>query len=208
MKGLTTICRQTLRAGSTKLHWWACLPLAAATLGGCRRGASPEGPALRAFVAEGGASLSVVNAIDCPDGLARCREGNVEVSGLATIRQPCAGPPSRCGCPWERIATCDRGCVADGVELVMERPYAPRQLCATEARRDGVTWLTSPSRQTLAPPRCDEGELYRCSAGQLISCAAHAVVGFCEHGCVAEQSAISDDDAVSREAAFAILCSR
>jgi hypothetical protein len=54
---------------------------------------------------------------------------------------------------------------------------------------------------------CDEGERYRCAGGRVVECASGLIVAACLRGCFAEGSSI-DDDAVSREGAFAILCSR
>ena len=58
---------------------------------------------------------------------------------------------------------------------------------------------------------CEEGQLYRCAGGLVVDCAAHVVLAVCTHGCFAEGAAIEEDaqdESVSREAAFAILCSR
>jgi hypothetical protein len=68
---------------------------------------------------------------------------------------------------------------------------------------------------------CEEGERYRCTGGGVVDCAAGAggvvsarVIGHCLHGCLAEGTALDDAsselgiDGLSREAAFAMLCSR
>jgi hypothetical protein len=54
---------------------------------------------------------------------------------------------------------------------------------------------------------CDEGDRYRCAGGRVVECASGQIVAACLRGCFAEGSSI-DDDAVTREGAFAILCSR
>jgi hypothetical protein len=95
--------------------------------------------------------------------------------------------------------------VADGVELVIERRLAAAQLCAP-GRDAGV--FAVPPRATDAGERlCEEGDRFLCSGGRVVECASEAAVGWCVRGCFAEGASI-DDDGVSREAAFAILCSR
>jgi len=86
----------------------------------------------------------------------------------------------------------------------MERGVALAQLCAPAL--DASVSRATPTR--VSPFGCDEGQAYRCATGIVASCAANAVVGACVHGCVAEGVSVEDDIAVSREAAFAILCSR
>jgi hypothetical protein len=145
-----------------------------------------------------------MNSVDCPDGLARCNDGVVEVSRLTMIPQPCRGSPEQCACPWERVGECDQGCVVDDLEVVVERDRASKQLCAPEADAGAI----ARSLPVTSPSRCDEEELYRCSGGAVVACAEHAVVGVCVRGCAAEGASLGGDLAVSREAAFAILCSR
>jgi len=183
-------------------------------------------------------------AVDCPDGLARCEDGTVSASHLATLRVPCVGPASACTCPWEAVAACPDGCAAEGVEVVIERDLAAGQLCAPG--RDAGLLAAPPLRAAdagvlaasplpgadaglAAPPLraadagvlaasplpgvdggetvCEEGDRYRCAGGRVVECASAATAGFCVRGCFAEGMSI-DDDGVSREAAFAILCSR
>jgi hypothetical protein len=164
-----------------------------------------------------------MNVVDCPDGLARCSDGRVEVTRLATIPQPCRGPQSACGCPWAYVAECDRGCVADGLEVVMDRARAPVQLCADGAdgadRAHAVIAAAEEGergeRAGVGLVECDEGELYRCVGDGVVDCARRAVVARCLRGCSAESASVEDglEDGieghrVTREAAFAILCSR
>jgi hypothetical protein len=147
-----------------------------------------------------------LSAIDCPDGLAVCREGHVDVSRLATIAQPCHGPPERCGCPWDTVGECERGCVADGVEVVVERDAAATQLCKPAP---GVV-LVEPAGSDAVATGCDEGDAYRCARGLVVACHDNAVVARCARGCAGEGTSLGNDDEapVPREAAFAILCSR
>jgi hypothetical protein len=149
-----------------------------------------------------------MSVVDCPDGLARCVEGSVEASRLAVLPQPCHGAESVCTCPWDLVAWCRQGCAADGLEVVMERARAGRQLCAPDL--DAGTARSTAMTRHVGP--CDEGQLYLCTAGLVIDCAAHAVVASCVRGCFAEGATIdermTERSSVPREAAFAILCSR
>jgi hypothetical protein len=162
-----------------------------------------------------------LRAVDCPDGLARCENGVVSVSRLAILPMPCPGPPGACTCPWETVDECASGCAADGVELTVERARARTQLCAPgpddrayAAPLDATPsppvapapWDATPS-PPVAPAPCEEGERYRCAGGHVIECASNLALGRCVKGCFAEGTSIGDD-AVSRETAFAILCSR
>lgn len=151
-----------------------------------------------------GGSLPL-RAVDCPDGLARCEEGTVVVSRLATIPQPCAGPFEHCACPWDKVGDCPHGCAADTVELVMEAARAKTQLCAPGPDTGAFALPVTSGPPPIAT--CEEGERYRCSEGVIADCAAGAAVSRCMMGCVSEGASVDSDD-VRREAAFAILCSR
>jgi D-arabinose 1-dehydrogenase-like Zn-dependent alcohol dehydrogenase len=92
----------------------------------------------------------------------------------------------------------------DGVVVVAEREKASVQLCAPEPD-------AGPRARTLpaaSPGRCEEDELYRCASGAVVACTEGAVVGVCVHGCFAEGASVDREIDMSREAAFAILCSR
>jgi hypothetical protein len=146
-----------------------------------------------------------LRGLDCPDGLARCTDGNVEASRLAMIAQPCRGPESVCACPWEPAGVCDGRCVADGLELVIERDAAAAQLCAPVGRAFDLP----AAGDRLAPPGCDEGQLYRCAARVVTDCLHRRAIGSCLRGCFAEGASIEDEvGGISREAALAILCLR
>ena len=172
-------------------------------LGGCQRGCA------RSWLEEHGVGeqgpsrvgMGPPMAIDCPDGLARCSGGIVEVSRLMTIPQPCKGTPEQCSCQWDRGGECEQGCVADDVEVVVDRPLTA-QLCAPTVDAGP---LTRPGSQVA---ECDEDTLFRCTGGAVVSCLDHAVVAFCQHGCFQEGTDIGGEVPLSREAAFAILCSR
>ena len=128
----------------------------------------------------------------------------VEASRLTSIPLPCKGPVERCTCPWERLGECERGCVADGVDVVADRGKAMAQLCAPE--QGGATPARTLREQ--APGDCDEQQLYRCAGGAVVACDEHAVVGQCVRGCFAEGASVGGEGPLPREAAFAILCSR
>jgi hypothetical protein len=183
------------------------LPLSASLLfgvpGGCGRSCSHQDVL---GLETGGIRRAIsVNGIDCPDGLARCRESYVEVSRLATIEQPCRGSAKQCVCPWERITWCPSGCVAERVEVVAEPDAASRQLCAPQADAGRIARSTgAPAPQTS----CEEGQLFRCTRGVVVACRGGAPNAACLHDCFAEGAALNDDEPVTEWAATAILCAR
>ena len=193
-----------------------CLLWVSLASAGCERGCGwiwlrehgvGEGPALR------GPSASLSHGLDCPDGLARCAGGTVDATRLARIAEPCRGPESACTCPWERIAACAHGCVVEGLEVAVERRLAAAQLCAPEPGSKAWTASKGPvvAPDTAPASPCDEGQLYRCAGALVTDCATHAVGASCARGCFAEGAVIEDgsqDEPITREAAFAILCSR
>jgi hypothetical protein len=184
------------------------LALLGGAAGGCERGCGSVGERGIGAVSPGATNVLPRPVVDCPDGLARCEEGTVSVSRLATVPVPCRGAPGTCTCPWEALAACPAGCAADGVEVVVDRARARTQLCAPGPDA-GV--FASPSAASSPPSdageACDEGDRYLCAGGRIIECALRAVVGQCLRGCFTEGASIGDDG-VSREAAFAIMCSR
>jgi hypothetical protein len=169
---------------------------------GCAKGwFEKHGVGEQGFAPRGAAPM---NAVDCPDGLARCNGGVVEASRLATIPQPCKGSPESCVCPWERLGACEGGCVADGLEMAVDRALALPQLCAPGADSGSLARIAT----TPQPADCDEGVAYRCSAGAVIACEDHRIAGVCERGCFAEGAEVGGEFPLRREPAFAILCSR
>jgi hypothetical protein len=176
-------------------------------LAGCERGCAKgwfekHGVGEQGFAPQGAAPM---NALDCPDGLARCTGGVVEASRLATIPQPCKEAPESCVCPWERLGACEGGCVADGLEVVVDRARALPQLCAPAVDSGTLARIATGAPQQAD---CDEDVAYRCSGGAVVACAEHRVAGVCERGCFAEGADVGGDVPLGREAAFAILCSR
>ena len=145
-----------------------------------------------------------LNAMDCPDGLARCSGGIVETSLLATIPLPCRGTPEQCACPWERAGECGGDCAAEGAEIVVPAARARAQLCAPAL--DAGSFAIPPL--DAGPAGCDEGQLYRCAGAVVTDCRENAVVARCLRGCVAEGTGVDDETPVTRATATAILCVR
>ena len=174
-------------------------------LGACERGCRGVGERGMGFSPSVTAVLPGP-AMDCPDGLARCEDGTVSVSRLATVAMPCRGPASACSCPWESLEDCPGRCAADGVEIVVERARAVGQLCAPGADA-GILVVPPGPAPDANDVLCEEGQRYLCAGGRVVDCASSEPVGRCVRGCFAEGTSIGDDG-VNREAAFAILCSR
>jgi hypothetical protein len=193
----------------------ACVLFALAGLvAGCERGCAWRWLHERGLGGPRAASRSnpgaAVDAIDCPDGLARCVEGSVEVSRLASIAQPCRGPEGACACPWDVVASCDQGCAVEGFEVVVGRAGAAVQLCAAPPG-DVVARAPATPDARRSVPMCDEGQLFRCVAGDVVDCALRDVVASCVRGCAEGADAVEDgigQHPLTREGAFAILCSR
>lgn len=155
-------------------------------------------------VPSGPAALPM-SGIDCPDGVARCVGGVVEASRLAVIAQPCVGPPEKCACPWERLGGCERGCVAEDVELVMPRARAFTQLCAP-ASADVIA--RPPAQGVAVPSGLCTGDLHRCASGIVVACdgVGNALaLATCVSGCAEEGSAL-DEEGLSRDQVVALLC--
>jgi hypothetical protein len=167
---------------------------------GCARSALESGSPGKAV-----RGLEALSSMDCPDGLARCEAAGVAVSRRATLPGSCRAPSPACTCPWEGVGECPNGCVAEGLELVVDAPLAAAQLCnpAGEAGALAGPW----SGPTVPPTECDDGEGYRCRAGVVVDCRSRAPVGQCAHGCYRD-GASTPDEGVVREQAFALLCSR
>lgn len=212
-----TLAARDSPGASRPASWWAfgsALSLVFACAGcerGCARswlgehgvgsgGRRPPGSAPRADLRE-----AALDAIDCADGLARCSGAVVEASRRTTLPWPCHGTLEQCACPWERVDDCGGRCVADGVEAVVPRDRAVRQLCAAEADAGPIG---SPAVAGDTPRGCDEGQAYRCEGGVVTACSENAVVAHCLRGCAVEGAGLDDDVPVGREAAAAILCSR
>jgi hypothetical protein len=103
-----------------------CLLLVSA----CDRGCASRWIAKRKESVASGPSV-FAPALDCPDGLARCVGGVLEVSELARIPMPCSASEGhgQCACPWRAVGECSHGCLAEGVEVVSAPERAATRLC-------------------------------------------------------------------------------
>jgi hypothetical protein len=89
-----------------------------------------------------GVSSPFAPALDCPDGLARCVGGVLEVSDLARIPMPCKASEGKtpCACPWRAVGECPHGCLAEGVEVVSTPDRPAGRLCLDPANpRDAAS---------------------------------------------------------------------
>lgn len=128
-----------------------------------------------------------LDSVDCPDGLARCVDGRLERSKLATV-----DPRKPGGCPWEEIATCS--CV----ERVTVPEARARQLCRSV---DGGVAL-DPARPAARCP--GEGPRWACVDSRVVDCERNAAVATCLRGCALDEL----EDEVSDDDAEVILCAR
>jgi hypothetical protein len=156
-----------------------------------------------------------IRAIDCPDGLARCVGGTIEVSRVARIVQPCSGGPEskQCACPWDAVDTCPRGCASEGTEIIASADRASARLCAP----DPLNPVAVPATGLAAPADACEGgddDTYRCVRALVVACpetsvgaATPTVIATCLRGCVAEGESVGQDE-TNPEAATRILCAR
>jgi hypothetical protein len=145
-----------------------------------------------------------LRGVDCPDGLSRCAGQAVQASRLYTYELPCKGTAEQCTCPWDNVAGCERGCVAENVELVMKKDRAALQLCAPGA--GDVLTGPPPKDLVFAAMLCDSAS-YRCSQGVVVKCGEGEPLALaaCVRGCADEDTVVGDDEA-TRDQAFAILC--
>ncbi len=185
------------RGVARRASGWALLLALAACDRGCRT--SQE---LRPLAK----SLRDLQGVDCPDGLARCEAGSVSVSRLATLPSTCASSPQGCVCPWDAVGECSNGCVDEGVVLAVERSLATVQLCvaSSDAGLPAVPWAGS----VLPPTTCDDEDSYRCTGGSVVDCRSATPVGSCVRGCYRDGASLPNEATVTRERAFALLCSR
>jgi hypothetical protein len=183
---------------------------------GCKRGALMEWlrqkEAAPSIASPKTATLdAILHGTDCPDGLARCLGGTVEVSRVARIPNPCpqaAEHPAECACPWDAIGTCPRGCASEGTEVVSAPEEANGRLCAPDPMNPSFR----PAPAAMAPPAtCDDipPDTVRCVASLVIVCRGAdtlrpSVVAACVRGCVHEGESLGEGEAVSL--APQILC--
>lgn len=169
---------------------WASLPWKALTP---RTSGSSPTPRSPPTAGPGSGTASLLRGTDCSDGLARCEDGRVWVSRLATLPATCDGASAPCVCPWDSIAACLGGCAAEGAVAVMERAKAAVQMCAPAGRGGGPTGeppagpglvpppsfqrsLPAPSfvrpfsADSQSPSDCDDDDAYRCSDSVVVDC--------------------------------------
>lgn len=125
-----------------------------------------------------------LNLTDCPDGLARCTDGRLEKSKLATV-----GPGSVC--PWVPLG----GCPGECIEGVLVEEKNATQLCRMEAG----PWRES--RSAAGAGDCHDSK-FECTMSRVIDCDAMQVVAVCTQGCAVDVL----DDEVAEGDAVTILC--
>ena len=223
------------RSGSGRFPAFLALVALALALSGCERGClsrwledhgagtapGPRTPGRGAAPSGDPAGITLA-AVDCPDGMARCGQGIVQVSRAYHYPEPCTGSPEQCTCPWERLGDCPHGCAAEGLEVDVPRERAMTQLCAPPpASSDPAAASVGDARAHVdafsAPPppdavatACDVG--YVCDKGIVVACGPPArAVAACTAGCARDGQGIDVDDEsepVPPAAAVAVLCRR
>jgi hypothetical protein len=200
-------------ASVTSNAWLQLGPLVALlALTGCQKGWLTTYLHERGASAKSATPLTMINGTDCPDGLARCIGGAVEVSHVARIPRPCSSPahPEDCQCPWEAVENCPLGCVESGTEVVVPPDRAAARLCAPDP-------ANPPARAVVggvAPPGACEGAGFRCIGSVVVACTAGpdggvtaSVLAACVRGCFQEGEVLGEEEA-DPEAATRILCAR
>ncbi len=185
--------------------------LFALALPACKKGWLATWIRERGPSAKTAAPLTMLNGVDCPDGLARCVSGAVEVSHVARIPRPCPSTvrPEECQCPWEALETCPLGCTEEGTEVVTPPEHAVARLCSP----DPANPPARPAPGVTAPPGACEAEGYRCIGSVVVACAPGStgfvarVLAACVGGCFQEGEALGEEEA-DPMAAARILCAR
>jgi hypothetical protein len=190
-------------------------------LSGCERGCLATWIRDRGAASKAAAPPTMLSGIDCPDGLARCVAGAVEVSQVARVPRPCppSSRPEDCQCPWVAIETCPTGCADEGTAVVVSPAHAAGRVCAP----DPLNPPARPVQGISPPPAACETAGYRCLGSLVVACSpaadvradgadvAPALVGrvyaACVHGCFQEGEALGEDEA-DPEGATRILCAR
>jgi hypothetical protein len=186
------------------------------SLCGCQKGWLANYIRARGGGARSVTPVTMMNGVDCPDGLARCVAGAIEVSHVARIPRPCPQDhPDTCQCPWEAVENCPRGCIEEGTEVVAPPERAGARLCAT----DPLNPSARPATGAAPPPgACEEAreDVYRCIGSLVVACSASPdrdggaearVLAACVRGCFEEGESLGDEE-VSAEAATRIRCVR
>lgn len=144
---------------------------------------------------------------DCSDGLARCVAGRVETSLGGHVPSPCTAQrerPGTCECAWAPAATCDAGCVEDGIEVVAAPEVARVQLCAPA---EPTVRPLSPGELASVAICADEGA--SCVDGLVRACAARGqparLLGACVYGCALGID-VEPGDLLTSDGPAGILC--
>jgi hypothetical protein len=148
----------------------------------------------------------VPQEVDCPDGLARCDKGVIQVSRTFRHPDPCQGSVEQCSCPWVRLGACVAGCAADGVMTEMAADRALSQLCVPQG---AASFATGPRADVPAASgaSCDEEAFYSCVESAVVACHPLRSVAVCSYGCMSEGATL-DVENLTTQAAVAILCAR
>ncbi len=184
---------------------------------GCQKGWLSDWIRSRGATGKMATPLTMTSGVDCPDGLARCVAGSVEISHVARIPRPCpaSSPPGECQCPWEAVETCSRGCAEDGTEVLAPADRAGARLCAPDPANPPARLAVG----AVAPPGACEGAReggYRCIGSLVVICRSVAdeeragvatVLAACVRGCFHEGEGLGEEEA-DPEAASRILCMR
>jgi hypothetical protein len=174
------------------------------------RSASPglgaESP--RGSVARDGAPSFDLGGTDCSDGLARCVDGRVEISIAGHVPSPCTARerPGGCSCAWAPAATCETGCVKDGIEVVASADVARAQLCAAA---EPLLRPLSPTELATVLICAEDG--VSCVDGRVQACTTRGqpaqLLGACVNGC-ATGIGVEPGDLLTGDGPAAILCRR
>ena len=197
--------------------------LGASALAGCERGclarrlegAEPEAPRSGSPSAGGtgprGSRGPDLGGTDCSPGLARCVGGLVELSVEAHLPSTCTPTEKSgsCACPWSPGPRCERGCVADGLEVLATTVEAAgEQLCRPDPAAPVVRPLL-PTEVALAT--ICAAEAVTCEDGIIRTCAAVGqparFVAACAHGC-AQGVGLAPEDFLTGDGPAPILCRR
>jgi hypothetical protein len=160
---------------------------------GCERGCLSRRVTDTATRTQGGELTAT--GTDCPSGLARCRDGNVEASLSAHVPASCVG--EACVCPFQVVGRCARDCAAPGAVVAMPADLAREQMCRPA---ESASFASPPPAG--ASPACEAG--FTCRGAIVGSCPSRAVAT-CTFGCAADELL---DEAPSDEAAVSVLCRR
>ena len=148
--------------------------------------------------------LLAIGQVDCPDGLARCVGGVVQVSELAQRPDPCHGSPETCACPWTVAARCPGSCVADGVEMLLAPGYPFSHLCLDPPTIPPFARPLAADSPLPALGDACEGQQFLCIASTVVACepTPHGV-GACVSGCASDRGL---SEPLTPAQASALLC--